>query len=79
MVSDLLLHWHILYIFMCFVNFIKPAYFDFYPRKRFYGLGVRVMVFNSTFNNISALLWQSVLLVGKTGVPGKNIRLIASH
>ena len=28
------------------------------------------MVFNATFNNISAILWQSVLLVEKTGVPG---------
>jgi hypothetical protein len=25
--------------------------------------GVRVMVFNSTFNNISVISWQSVLLV----------------
>jgi hypothetical protein len=28
--------------------------------------GVMVMVFNATFNNISAILWQSVLLVEKT-------------
>ncbi len=28
---------------------------------------VRVMVFNATFNNISALLWQSVLLVEENG------------
>ena len=27
---------------------------------------VRVMVFNATFNNISAISWQSVLLVEKT-------------
>jgi len=27
------------------------------------------MVFNVTFNNISAILWQSVLLVEETGVP----------
>jgi hypothetical protein len=27
---------------------------------------VRVMVFNATFNNISFILWQSVLLVEKT-------------
>ena len=67
----------ILYTFVCvFVNFIKPAYFDFYPRKR---LEVRVMVFNSTFNNISDLSWQSVLLVGKTEVPVKNLRPIASQ
>jgi len=28
---------------------------------------VRVMVFNATFNNISVILWQSVLLVEETG------------
>jgi len=33
---------------------------------------VRVMVFNATFNNISAISWQSVLLVEKTGVPWEN-------
>jgi hypothetical protein len=27
------------------------------------------MVFNATFNNISVLSWQSVLLVEETGVP----------
>jgi hypothetical protein len=32
----------------------------------------RVMVFNTTFNNISVMLWQSVLLVEKTRVPGEN-------
>jgi hypothetical protein len=30
------------------------------------------MVFNNTFNNISVISWQSVLLVEETGVPGKN-------
>ena len=38
-----------------------------------------VMVFNATFNNISAILWQSVLLVKETGVPGNNHRPVASH
>jgi hypothetical protein len=33
----------------------------------FLGLGVRVLVFNATFNNISVI---SVLLVEETGVPG---------
>ena len=36
---------------------------------------VKVMVFNATLNNISAISWRSVLLVGDTGVPGKNIDL----
>jgi hypothetical protein len=30
------------------------------------------MVFNATFNNISVILWWSVLLVEETGVPGKK-------
>jgi hypothetical protein len=29
------------------------------------------MVFNATFNNISVISWQSVLLVEETGVPGE--------
>jgi len=28
-----------------------------------------LMVFNATFNNISAISWRSVLLVEETGVP----------
>jgi hypothetical protein len=30
------------------------------------------MVFNATFNNISVISWQSVLLVEETGVPKEN-------
>jgi hypothetical protein len=30
------------------------------------------MVFNATFNNISAISWRSVLLVGETGGLGEN-------
>ena len=37
------------------------------------------MVFNATFNNISAILWRSVLLFEETGVPGENHRPVASH
>jgi hypothetical protein len=33
---------------------------------------VRVMVFNTTFNNISFISWRSVVLVEETGVPGEN-------
>jgi hypothetical protein len=32
------------------------------------------MVFNATFNNISVISWQSVLLVEETGGPGENHR-----
>jgi hypothetical protein len=42
----------------------KTLFFSCYKR--------RVMVFNSTFNNISVLSWQSILFVEETGVPGKN-------
>ena len=39
-------------------------------------MGVRVMgmVFNATFNNISAILWQSVLFLEETGIPWKNLK-----
>ena len=30
------------------------------------------MVFNATFNIISAISWLSILLVEETGVPGEN-------
>jgi hypothetical protein len=30
------------------------------------------MVFKATFNNISVISWQSVLLVEETGVPGET-------
>jgi hypothetical protein len=33
---------------------------------------VRVMMFNATFNNISVVLWPTVLLVEETRVPGEN-------
>jgi len=32
----------------------------------------RDMVFNATFNNVSVILWWSVLLMEETGVPGEN-------
>jgi hypothetical protein len=37
------------------------------------------MVFNATFNIISAISWRSVLLVEETGDPGENHQLVASH
>ena len=41
--------------------------------------GYRFMVFNATFNNISVILWWSVLFVEETGVPGENHRPATSH
>ena len=37
------------------------------------------MVFNSTFNYISAISWRSVLLLEETGVPRENQRPAVSH
>ena len=37
------------------------------------------MVINTTFNNISVISWQSVLLAEETGGPGENHRPVASH
>jgi hypothetical protein len=41
--------------------------------------GVRVMVVNATFNNISVISWWSVLLVEETEVPRENHQPVASH
>jgi hypothetical protein len=40
---------------------------------------VKVMVFNTTFNNISDISWRSVLLVEETGKPWENHWTAASH
>jgi len=37
------------------------------------------MDFNATFNNISSILWQSVLLVEETRGPEGYHRPVASH
>ena len=37
------------------------------------------MVFNVTFNNISAISWRSVVLVEETEYPEKKPRPVASH
>jgi hypothetical protein len=37
------------------------------------------MRLNATFNNISAISWQSVLLVAETRLPGENHRSVSSH
>ena len=42
-------------------------------------LFVCLVVFNATFNYVSAISWRSVLLVEETGVPIENHRLVASH
>jgi hypothetical protein len=42
-------------------------------------LFVCLMVFNATFNNISAISRRSVLLMEETGGPGENHLPVASH
>jgi len=37
------------------------------------------MMFNATFNTISVISWQSVLLVEETGVPWENHQPVESH
>ena len=58
----------------CFI-----AKYRIFIKNIFYlGFKFRFIVFNATFNHISAILWRSVLLVEETGVPGEN-RTAASH
>ena len=42
-------------------------------------IGVRVMVFNATFNNISAISSRSIFLVEETGVSGEKQWPAVSH
>ena len=42
-------------------------------------LFVCLMVFKTTFNNISVISWRSVLLVEETGEAGENNRPVESH
>jgi hypothetical protein len=37
------------------------------------------MVFNTTFNNISVISWQSVILVEETGVSRENHRPVTHN
>jgi hypothetical protein len=53
--------------------------FEKYNTKKNVFKRVRVMVYNAIFNNISVILWLSVLFVEETGVPGENHRPAESH
>ena len=37
------------------------------------------MVFNATFNTISVISWQSVLLVTETGVPASHLQTLSHN
>ena len=50
-----------------------------FPRLQHTKFKVRAMVFNVTFNNISAISWLSVLLVEESGVSREKHRPAASH
>jgi len=56
----------------------KISIYFFFVRKTF-GVRVRVLVLNTTYNNISVISWQSLLLVEETRRPGENHRPVASH
>jgi hypothetical protein len=51
-------------------------YISVHPQE---GLRLRIMVFNTTFNKISVILWQSVLLVEEIRVSGENHCPATSH
>ena len=59
--------------FVCFFICIFSPYWSFVNKR------VRIMVLNTTFNNIPVISWQSVLLMEETGVPRKNDRPAPSH
>ena len=42
-------------------------------------LGLGLLYFIATFNNISVILWRLVLLLEETGVSGGSHRPAASH
>ena len=60
------------------MEFCNKRYKPTLPDIQF-GFRVGVMRFNATFNNISVILWPSVLLVEETGVPGENHRPAACY
>ena len=67
----------ILVVFVC--PFFVSKCLQVNPLLWEYWVRVRVMVFNTTFNNISVISWQSVLLVEETGISGENHQPVASH
>jgi hypothetical protein len=59
---------------MLFENLKKKSRIIFFSKKKMVLFGG--MVFNATFNNISAISWRSVLLVEETG---ENHRPVAKQ
>ena len=52
---------------------------NYYNQICFMGCIGLFMVFNTTFNNVSIISWQSVLLVEETGVHGENHWSVTSN
>jgi len=61
LINYIVLYFAYIYL-LCHCNVICVACFE----------GVRVMVLNATFNNISVVSRWSVLFVEETGIPGKK-------
>ena len=59
-------------ITLCFGGNVWPDVYLLMPKKTWFGF----MVFKTTFNNISAISWQIVLLMEETGA---NHRPVAGH
>jgi hypothetical protein len=47
-------------------------------RKLLFWFVFEFIMFNATFNNISAISWRSILLVEETGVPAENHRPVTN-
>jgi hypothetical protein len=54
----------------------KLLYYKFKAMPQILMVG---LVYDATSNNISVILWQSVLLVEETGVPRENHPPVAKH
>ena len=70
---------HSLRDFQTWLHELYYGHQTYLGRKRVIDVGVRIMVFNATFNNTSVLSWRSVLLVATTGLPGENHRHVVCH
>ena len=65
--------------FKLLCRYLKLGLVGLVDKQLLFFFGLRVRVPNATFNNISVISWQSVLLVEKTREPGENHWPVASH
>ena len=85
--SNINVHVHLLKIFDWYYCMVQCMYTRIYKLEMLLSFHsdfiqstrIRVMVFNTTFNNISVISWWSVLFVEETWVPGENHRPDANH